>query len=258
MIYISFIKLDRKLLSWEWKNDPHMVALWIEILLQANYSDSSWRGQEFERGSFPTSIEKLAVATGLTKRQTRTCLERLKTTHEIAIETTNRGSKIIVNKWADYQLQGDESGTQNDKPNALKRHANDTPNDNTIRNKEIKEVKEIKNINKSINVPKQDRKPFQKPTIDEIKGYCIENGYDGINAEKFYQYYEKNDWTVKGKNGKRKKMSNWKLCLNSWVINEIRYDKTNDLKNRSREAYIKDVEMRERKEQKAKEGIWFE
>jgi hypothetical protein len=251
---MSFIKLDRRLLNWEWKNDPNMVALWIEILLQANYCDAEWHGQKYEKGSFPTSLEKLASATGLTLRQTRTCLERLKTTHELTIETTNKGSKIIVNKWAEYQCLSDDDDTQNDTPNANKRQANDTQNDNTIRNIRNKEDKEIK---KRVYVA--DKKPFVKPSLDDVKSYCIANGFDQISGEKFIAYYEKNDWTVKDRNGKRKKMSNWKICLNTWMVNEARYNNSNELRNRSREAYIKDVEMRQQElEKKNNGGNWFE
>ena len=112
---MSYIKLDRRLLRWEWKDDPHMVALWVEILLQANYEASKWHGEVFEEGSFPTSIDKLSKSTGLTPRQTRTCLNRLKSTNEVTIESTKLGTKIIVNKWSEYQCQCPDTDKQNDK-----------------------------------------------------------------------------------------------------------------------------------------------
>lgn len=120
-----------------------MVALWIEILLQANFNDSKWHGEEYERGSFPTSIEKLARATGLTSRETRTCLNRLKSTNEVTIKTTNKGTKIIVNKWADYQCSADESDKQNDKQSDKQTTSKRQANDNTIRRKEGKKERNI-------------------------------------------------------------------------------------------------------------------
>lgn len=123
-----------------------------------------------------------------------------------------------------------------------------------IRDKSI----EIRDKNNKDYVPDRTSKKFIIPTIQEIENYCIENGYSTVSAEKFYSYYQDNDWTVKSK-GKRKKMSNWKLALNNWVLNEIRYNETNDLRNRSREAYIKDVEMRQKAEEKKQEGgAWFD
>lgn len=143
---MSYIKLDRRLLRWEWKDDPHMVALWVEILLQANYEASKWHGEVFEEGSFPTSIDKLSKSTGLTPRQTRTCLNRLKSTNEVTIESTKLGTKIIVNKWAEYQCQCPDTDKQNDKECDKRPTKERQTNDISLRNKEVKKVKNIKYI----------------------------------------------------------------------------------------------------------------
>ena len=37
----GWIKIHRKLLEWEWADDPNMVALWIHLLLNANLTDKS-------------------------------------------------------------------------------------------------------------------------------------------------------------------------------------------------------------------------
>ena len=121
---MSFIKLDRKLLSWGWKDKPNMVALWIEILLQANAYENEWHGQKFECGSFPTSIAKLSKGTGLTPQEIRTCLNRLKSTNEITIESTSVGTKIKVVKWAEYQGKDTKSNKRNNK-GSNKRSTND-------------------------------------------------------------------------------------------------------------------------------------
>ena len=117
----GFIKIDRKLLKWGWKDVPEMVALWIEILLQANYQDGEWHGKKYEKGSFPTSVDKLAKATGLSLRQVRTCLERLQQSGEIIVKSTSHGTKIKVVKWAQYQDYDDGS----DKPSTSHRQAID-------------------------------------------------------------------------------------------------------------------------------------
>ena len=73
-----------------------------------------------------------------------------------------------------------------------------------INNKNIKD-KNINNIKENIK-----RKVFVKPTIDEIKKYCLERN-NGINAEAFYDFYESKNWFV-GKN----KMVNWQACVRTW------------------------------------------
>lgn len=176
----GFIKLDRKLLKWEWKDDPNTVALWIYILLQANWEDRRWHGQLFERGSFPTSIRKLAKETGLTVRQARTCLEHLISTHEITQESTQSGTKIIVNKWEEYQCSDGLSDTQNDKQSdtrpTQKRHTTDTP----IRKKEEKERKEYlykgysDSFVEAMNAFKEMRKAIKKPLTERAEKMILD------------------------------------------------------------------------------------
>jgi hypothetical protein len=143
---LSFIKLDRKLLTWGWKDKPNMVALWIEILLQANYYENEWHGKVYEVGSFPTSVAKLSASTGLTTQQVRTCLKNLESTNEITITTTSQGTKINVTKWADYQSCDDDDNKRSNKQ-GNKQLTNDQQTiNNTIRNKEVKKEKNTKNI----------------------------------------------------------------------------------------------------------------
>lgn len=100
----GYIIISRKILDWEWYGIPEMVALWIHILFEANWEDKRWRGIVIPRGSFVTSISRLAKSSGLSVQQTRTCLERLKSTHEITIKSTNNYTIVTVCKYDVYQL----------------------------------------------------------------------------------------------------------------------------------------------------------
>lgn len=51
---------------------------------------------------------------------------------------------------------------------------------------------------------------FEPPTVQDIKAYCIEKGYD-IDAEAFWGFYESKGWMV-GKN----KMKSWRGAIVSW------------------------------------------
>jgi len=130
---MSYIKLDRKMLEWEWRDYPEMVALWVYILLKANYKANKWHGEEFPEGTFPTSVSELSNATGLTIKQTRLCLERLEKTGEISAKKTNKGSVIMVNKWREYQVEGEQEGIQ-------------TANKGQTEGKQRATLKEYKNI----------------------------------------------------------------------------------------------------------------
>ena len=50
----------------------------------------------------------------------------------------------------------------------------------------------------------------KKPTVEEIKQYCIERN-NGIDAEQFFDFYESKNWFV-GKN----KMKNWQAAVRTW------------------------------------------
>lgn len=159
---MSFVKLDHKMLTWGWKDNPNMVALWIEILLQANQFDREWHGEQYERGTFPTSLQKLADGTGLSVRTVRTCLEKLKKSQEVTCKVTNHGMKISVVKWAFYQGHDKESDKQTDTQVTSNRQASDKQVTTLI---ESKESKKVRNIYNNDHLPVYD--PSKNPVMDE-------------------------------------------------------------------------------------------
>jgi hypothetical protein len=60
---------------------------------------------------------------------------------------------------------------------------------------------------------KAKAKRFTKPTIEDIKEYCIERN-NFVDAEKFFDYYSSNGWKV-GKNP----MKDWKASVRTWEKN---------------------------------------
>ena len=60
------------------------------------------------------------------------------------------------------------------------------------------------------NLTDSNKAHFKKPTLDEVKNYCIERN-NNIDAEAFIAYYESKGWTVGS--GKMKK---WKAAIVTW------------------------------------------
>ena len=211
---MRWIKLHRKLKNWGWADDPNMVALWVRILMEANWKDEEWHGVVYEKGSFPTSIEKLSINTGLSVRSVRTCLDRLKKSGEIDVQTTNKGTKIIVNKWDFYQGLDDECDMPADT-------STDTPtdkrptNDRQTADKQTTTLIEDKNIRRVevVEVVDKNNKKFVRPSIEEVADYCYERG-GLVDPQAWYDYYESNGWKV-GKNS----MKDWKACVRTWERN---------------------------------------
>jgi len=102
---VGHIKIDRKILNWEWYSDYKMVHLFLHLLIKANYKDNKWQGRLIKRGQLITGINKLSGSTGLSVSQTRTCLSKLQTTGEIATEMTNKYTIITICKYDTYQSE---------------------------------------------------------------------------------------------------------------------------------------------------------
>ena len=78
------------------------------------------------------------------------------------------------------------------------------------------------NINISnTNLTDSNKKAFfKKPTLDEVKNYCILRK-NNIDAQAFIDFYESKGWQI----GKEK-MKSWKACVRTWESREKKNPKT--------------------------------
>ena len=77
-------------------------------------------------------------------------------------------------------------------------------------------VAPIPNINTNINTNMRQPplKRFTAPSLEEVKEYCAERK-NGVDAERFVNYYTANGWKV-GKNP----MKDWKAAVRTWERND--------------------------------------
>ena len=99
----GYIKINRRLTSWEWYQDANTARVFIHCLIMANWKDGRFRGAEVPRGSFVTGRKKLAEELKMSEQSVRTALNHLKSTNEITIKTTPKYSIITVVKYNEYQ-----------------------------------------------------------------------------------------------------------------------------------------------------------
>lgn len=100
----GWICLSRKLLTWQWRDDPNMVALWVHLLLRASHETTKYHGITIERGQLATTEANLSAITGLGRQRVRTCLNRLVEDQAITISKRTRvGSIISVINYEEYQ-----------------------------------------------------------------------------------------------------------------------------------------------------------
>ncbi len=136
----DFIKIYRSLLDWEWWHDKNTCRVFLYMLLKANWKEGNFQGATVPRGSFVSSIHKLAEKTNLSEREVRTAIKHLKLTGEVTSKATSKFTVFTITKYNAYQT----NDTQSDKEVTSKRHSKDNQV-TTIEEK--KEKKEGKNNN---------------------------------------------------------------------------------------------------------------
>lgn len=109
----GWIKLHRKILEWEWLDEPITFWVFFKCLLLANHESKDWHGITIEKGSFVTSYDHLASKKAkVSVMQVRTALNKLKVTGEITIKTTNKYSVISICNWELYQADNKQDNKQ--------------------------------------------------------------------------------------------------------------------------------------------------
>lgn len=156
----KWVKLHSKFLNWEWYKDKNTKILFIHCLLKANWKDGKFEGIEIPRGSFVTSRKKLAEELEISEQSIRTSLNKLKSTNEITIKSTNKFTIISIVNYEEYQKK------QEVVTNEI---TNIAPNEQPTTNQQLTTIEEYK-------------------TIDNI----ISSSYIEEMRARVYQFYETN------------------------------------------------------------------
>lgn len=107
----GWIALSRKLLDWQWHDEPKMVALWVHILLRACQETTKYRGITTLRGQLATTYKSLAAAVGLSHKEVRLCVQRLKDEESITVGYI-KGTCIVISVCNYNQYQASPKATQ--------------------------------------------------------------------------------------------------------------------------------------------------
>ena len=172
----TFIKAYRKLLKWRWADNPNMLALWIRLLLIANYEEKGWHNITIKRGQIVTSVAKLSAESGLSNKQVRLCLDKLKSTGEIKIEGANKYTIITICNYDTYQsnndCEGRTKGEQEDEQTANKGRTKGEQRATTKEREESKEREEGKEI-PPIIPPQNGRVGYDAYGKDDFKNVFL-------------------------------------------------------------------------------------
>lgn len=90
------------------------------------------------------------------------------------------------------------------------------PQDRIGKEREGKDSIGKDSINREGGTPRQQRKEFIPPTIEEIREFCRQRG-SPVDPNRFYDFFESGNWI----DTKGNKVRNWKQKLISWERREV-------------------------------------
>ncbi len=190
----TWIKLDRNITEWRWIHNPITLAVWIQLLVKANYKDVYIGNDVVKRGEVYLSKDLLAADIGVTKKQLRTALSNLSLTGEI--RATKKIGKVVVISIVNYDKYQGEG----------QRNGNERASERATKGQHIKKDKNIKEPLSLTLSPK----PYHVPTLQEVEEYERASGL-GKNPEGFYMHYKSEGWKANGK-----KIYNWVCLYDNW------------------------------------------
>lgn len=173
----GYVKVHRSFLDWEWYGDDATVRVFLHLLLTSNWEEKRWRGEVIKPGQQITSMEAIALKLELSRATVRRCIEKLKSTGELTIQTNNHWTAITLVNWAKYQ--GDDQPTS--QPNANQRPTSEQtsgrqvsqPAATTKEGKKLRreEVKNSSELPLTGIVQEGQRQEFGDPRINELMSF---------------------------------------------------------------------------------------
>lgn len=182
----GWIKLHRKMLTWEWYHDTNVMRVFIHLLLLANHEPKRWMGNTIEEGQLITSYQHLSNELNLGVQIIRTAISKLKSTNELTIKSNNKFTWICINKWKNYQQPTNGSTlnqqTTNKQPTTTNKEKNYRSKERSLLSSVAEEKKEdlgenqifnvfYETINKQINF---GNRGWREAAKDLIKNYGLE------------------------------------------------------------------------------------
>jgi predicted transcriptional regulator len=192
----GFIKLYRSMKNWGWYKDSITKAVFIHLLLSANFKPNTYKGVLIERGQVPFGRKQLSFELGISEQQVRTALKHLISTNEITIKTSLQGSIATINNYDTYQdLTNDVTNNQ---PTTNQQLTNNQPLSKKGRKKEGNNIPPISPAGTDkITFAEyvQMKQSEHDKLVERVGEYgakrCIEilDNYKGANGKKYKNDY---------------------------------------------------------------------
>jgi hypothetical protein len=180
----GWICLHRKILDDEQFKDPDALALWMHLLLRANYEKSTAkignRQVNVNRGQLICGRKSLSLSTGIQESKIERLLKRWKNEHQLEQQSFSKFRLITITSYDKYQ-NGEQ---QNDEKMNTLEQVNNTP--------------------------------LIKPSNNDLEFFFKQLGLNEAHAKdisiRFLEYYEDTGW----KYADGEIVGNWKVAARRW------------------------------------------
>jgi len=201
----GYIKLWRKTLDSVVHSDAIVLAVFASLLMRATWKPSWFQLRRLDPGDVAFSQADLGKSLKLSRRQIQRALEVLET-HGIVKrrKRCNSFTHLSICNWQVYQSDENLGGATDVQQTC---NGGATAVQQTCTLEEGKEGKKVKKVRSGGR--------FTPPTHAEVAAYC-EQRRNGIDAERFIDYYEARGWFL----GKGQKMKDWKSAVRTWEGNQ--------------------------------------
>lgn len=217
----GFIKLYRDLVDWEWYTDLNTCKLFIHCLIKANYSTKKWQGITIQKGEFITSIERLAVETGLSISKVRTALDKLQSTQDLKLEPETKYTKVVVisDYFDGFDFQLPENSKQNDKQNGKRLTIKSQTNRNLVATTKKEKEEDIIKRKKRFKEDVFSLATFSNKILNDFYNYWSEiNSSETLmrfESEKFWELNKRvTKWVANERSTKGENKSKLELQIN--------------------------------------------
>lgn len=218
-MYRGYIKLWRKTLdSSIWENH-NLFRFWVWCLLRASHQGKEvlvgFQKITLNPGQFVFGLHKAAQETGLSPRQSRTCINALKIMENLTIKSTNKYSIISIINWDSYQQTENINDNQPDKQATSKRQTSDNKQECK------KNVKNDKNTDGCANAlpPRRRQLPSDFVLTDELTLFATKAGIPENQVQEIFSQF------CDHHRAKGTTLIDWHAGWRTWCRNEIKFNR---------------------------------
>lgn len=215
---LGWLKIHRDLLSHWCSQDPNFLAVWIRLLLEANFETKktliNYSPIEVKRGDVIFGLNAFSEKSGVSVSKLRRIMKVLEDEGMIDRQKTNKYSIISITNYDQYQLD--------DRQNAFKQQSDDIQTTTPKETNNYNNNKKTTPISPSKGKRKTSLSPDFIPSKDNALDFWKKQGRLDLKysliADEFLTYCRANAKTY----------NDWDAAWKTWYCNAVKFQRKDD------------------------------